>query len=67
VVTLKNSVLKYADSIIGVTSFDDENSEVFEKGLRSDKDQDELKKNSGSSENGDGKLDKGDGGDENKD
>lgn len=67
VVTLKNSVLKYADSIIGVTSFDDENSEVFEKGLRSDKDHDELKKNSGSSEDGDGKLDKGDGGDENKD
>ena len=67
VVTLKNSVLKYADSIIGVTSFDDENSEVFEKGLRSDKDQDELKKNSGSSEDGEGKLDKGDGGDENKD
>ena len=67
VVTLKNSVLKYADSIIGVTSFDDENSEVFEKGLRSDKDQDELKKNSGSSEDGDERLDKGDGGDENKD
>lgn len=33
VVSLRKAMLKYADHVIGVTSFDDENSEVFEKTL----------------------------------
>lgn len=30
-VSLRKAMLKYADNVIGVTSFDDENTEVFEK------------------------------------
>ena len=33
VVSLRKAMLKYADHVIAVTSFDDENSEVFEKTL----------------------------------
>jgi len=67
VVTLKSSVLKYADSIIGVTSFDDENSEVFEKGLRSDKEQHELKKDNEHLDDGKGSPGNENGGDDDKD
>lgn len=35
-VSLRKAMLKYADNIIGVTSFDDENTEVFEKYVGSD-------------------------------
>lgn len=33
VVSLRKAMLKYAENIIGVTSFDEENTEVFEKSL----------------------------------
>ena len=35
-VSLRKAMLKYADNVIGVTSFDDENTEVFEKYVGSD-------------------------------
>jgi chromosome segregation protein len=35
-VSLRKAMLKYADNVIGVTSFDQENTEVFEKYVGSD-------------------------------
>ena len=34
-VSLRKAMLKYADNVVGVTSFDDENTEVFEKSVES--------------------------------
>ncbi len=39
-VSLRQAMLKYADNIIGVTTFDDENSEVFFKSF-ADKEKEE--------------------------
>jgi chromosome segregation protein len=35
-VSLRKAMLKYADNVVGVTSFDDENTEVFEKSVESE-------------------------------
>lgn len=57
-VSLRQAMLKYADNIIGVTTFDDENSEVFFKSFDEKQDEKHDKKNDGNhedSEGGDGK------------